>query len=315
VFEDVHIPGPLLSRHRHFDAPLERAAQMEPLTVAVVAPEKPDALSGPLEAMKRGLIRAILIGDPAWIAAAAHIADEYLSGIEIIAAASHQAAAARAVALVHEGRVKAVMKGDLHTDVLLREMLRTDGGLRIGRRLSQVFVMDAPGRDRPLFVTDAAINIAPDLMAKRDIVQNAIDLAPTLGAEKPKVGILSSIETVWPLIPSTLNAAILSKMADRGQITDGLVDGPLAMDNAFDLGAARTGGIVSTTAGQADILVAPNMEAGNMVAKELTFLTRAKAGGIVVGALVPVILASRANSEKARLASCAIAVKMANAAR
>lgn len=313
VFEDVQAPGLLLDRHRHFDALLERAAPMDPLSVAVVAPEKSDALSGPMEAMRHGLIRPIMIGDPDLIQAAAKAADEDLSAIEIIAAPHHEAAAARAVALVHEGRAKAVMKGDLHTDVLLREVLRKDGGLRMGRRLSHVFVMDVPGRDRLLFVTDAAINIAPDLMTKRDIVQNAIDLALALGVVEPKVGILSAIETVSPQIPSTLDAAILSKMADRGQIKGGLVDGPLAMDNAVDLGAARTKGIVSTVAGRADILVAPNMEAGNMVAKELTFLARAEAGGIVVGALAPVILTSRADDEKARLVSCAIAVMMANA--
>jgi phosphotransacetylase len=261
--------------------------------------------------MKARLIRPILIGDPALICAAAEATGEDLSGIEIIPANSHAAAAARAVALVHEGRAKAVMKGDLHTDVLLREVMRRDGGLRVGRRLSHVFVMDVPGRDRLLFVTDAAINIAPDLMTKRDIVQNAIDLALALGVELPKVGILSAIETVSPQIPSTLDAAILSKMADRGQITGGLVDGPLAMDNAVDLGAARTKGITSTVAGRADILVAPNMEAGNMVAKELTFLARAQAGGIVVGGLAPVILTSRADDARARLVSCAIAVIMA----
>jgi phosphotransacetylase/acyl dehydratase len=311
VFEDVHAPGLLLDRHRHFDALLERAAPPEPLAVAVVCPEKPDALEGPLKAMKARLIRPILIGDPALICAAAEATGEDLSGIEIIPANSHAAAAARAVALVHEGRAKAVMKGDLHTDVLLREVMRRDGGLRVGRRLSHVFVMDVPGRDRLLFVTDAAINIAPDLMTKRDIVQNAIDLALALGVELPKVGILSAIETVSPQIPSTLDAAILSKMADRGQITGGLVDGPLAMDNAVDLGAARTKGITSTVAGRADILVAPNMEAGNMVAKELTFLARAQAGGIVVGGLAPVILTSRADDARARLVSCAIAVIMA----
>jgi phosphotransacetylase/acyl dehydratase len=313
VFENVHAPGLIPNQHRHFDALLERAAPMVPLDVAVVAPEKPDALSGTLAAMKQGLIRPILIGDPALIHAVAKAAHHDISGIEIIDAPHHQAAAARAVALVHEGRAKAVMKGDLHTDVLLREVLRKDGGLRAGRRLSHVFVMDVPGRDRLLFVTDAAINIAPDLMTKRDIVQNAIDLALALGVVEPKVGILSAIETVSPQIPSTIDAAVLSKMADRGQITGGLVDGPLAMDNAVDLGAARTKGIVSTVAGRADILVAPNMEAGNMVAKELTFLARAEAGGIVVGALVPVILTSRADDERARLVSCAIAVMMANA--
>jgi len=313
VFEDLCAPGLILDRHRNFDALLERAAPLPPLTVAVAAPQKADALAGPLAALKAGLIRPILIGDPALIRAAAASAGADLADIEIIAAPSHAAAAARAVALVHEGRAGAVMKGDLHTDVLLREVLRRDGGLRAGRRLSHVFVMDLPGRDRLLFVTDAAINIAPDLMTKRDIVQNAIDLALALGVREPKVGILSAIETVSPQIPSTLDAAALSKMADREQITGGLVDGPLAMDNAVDLGAAKTKGIASSVAGRADILVAPNMEAGNMIAKELTFLARAQAGGIVVGAKVPVILTSRADDERARLVSCAIAVMMAAA--
>lgn len=199
------------------------------------------------------------------------------------------------------------MKGHLHTDQLLHAILKKEGGLRTNRRLSHVFVMDVPGLDHLLFVTDAAINIAPDLDCKVSIVQNAIDLAISLGIDTPKVGILSAVETVTPSIPSTIDAAVLSKMADRGQIKGGLVDGPLAMDNAVDLGAARTKGLTGLVAGRAEILLAPNLEAGNMIAKELTFLAHAAAGGVVMGAQVPVILTSRADDDQARLASCAVA--------
>jgi phosphate butyryltransferase len=209
--------------------------------------------------------------------------------------------------LVREKQAQALMKGHLHTDVFLGEILKRETGLRAGRRLSHVFVMDVPGLEHLLLVTDAAINIAPDLQTKADIIQNAIDLAHSLGIEEPKVGVLSAVETVNPAIPSTLDAAILSKMADRGQITGGLVDGPLAMDNAIDLGAAATKGIRSLVAGRAEILVVPNMEAGNMLAKELTFLAHAEAGGVVMGAKCPVILTSRSDDDKARLASCAVA--------
>ncbi len=219
----------------------------------------------------------------------------------------HALAASRAVALVHEGKAAALMKGHLHTDVFLGAIVKRDGGLRTKRRLSHVFVMDVPGLDHLLMVTDAAINIAPDLQTKADIIQNAIYLAQSLGMPEPKVGVLSAIEKVNPAIPSTLDAAVLSKMADRGQIKGGLVDGPLAMDNAINLGAAQTKGIRSLVAGHAQILVAPNMEAGNMLAKELTYLAHAETAGIVLGAKCPVILTSRADDEKSRLASCAVA--------
>ncbi|MGG7565358.1 bifunctional enoyl-CoA hydratase/phosphate acetyltransferase [Rhodovulum sp. DZ06] len=311
VFDDVEAPHLMLERHKHFDALLERAGGGAPMPVAVAAPEKGDALAGPVIAAKAGLIRPILVGDPDAIAAAAKAEGLDISGMEIVPAPHHPEAAEAAVDLVREGRAQALMKGHLHTDDLMHAVLRKENGLRAGRRLSHVFVMDVPGREKLLFVTDAAINIAPDLATKKDIVQNAIDLALALGIEEPKVGLLSAVETVTPSIPSTLDAAILSKMADRGQITGGLVDGPLAMDNAVDLGAAKTKGIAGSVAGRADILVAPNMEAGNMVAKELTFLARAEAGGIVVGAACPIILTSRADDEKARLASCAVAVLMA----
>jgi phosphate butyryltransferase len=199
------------------------------------------------------------------------------------------------------------MKGHLHTDQLLRAVLDKAAGLRTGRRLSHVFVMDVPGLAHLLLVTDAAINIAPDLRAKMDIVQNAIDLALSLGIEVPKVGVLSAVETVNPDLPSSIDAALLSKMAERGQITGGLVDGPLAMDNAVDLAAARTKGLSSAVAGRADILVVPNLDAGNMLAKQLTYLSHAEAAGVVLGARVPIILNSRADDDMARLASCAVA--------
>ncbi|MBO6601877.1 MAG: bifunctional enoyl-CoA hydratase/phosphate acetyltransferase [Roseicyclus sp.] len=305
---DVHdLPGLTVQRHVHFDRLLEMAAPLPAIPTSVVAPETPDALMGALLARDHTLIDPILVGSARKIAAAAEEAGGDLGGLDIIDIPDHRAAALRAVALVHEGRARAVMKGHLHTDQILHAVLKKEGGLRTNRRLSHVFVMDVPGLTHLLFVTDAAINITPDLDCKMSIVQNAIDLALALGVEQPKVGILSAVETVTASIPSTLDAAILSKMADRGQITGGLVDGPLAMDNAVDLDAARTKGLKGLVAGRADILVAPNMESGNMLAKQLTFLAHAEAGGIVMGAQVPIILTSRADDDKARLASCAIA--------
>jgi phosphate butyryltransferase len=199
------------------------------------------------------------------------------------------------------------MKGNLHTDDLLGQVVKKDGGLRAGRRISHVFVMDVPTLDHLLFISDAAINIAPDLTTKVDITQNAIDLAISCGIETPRVGVLSAVETVNPNIPSTLDAAALSKMAERGQIKGGIVDGPLAMDNAMDITAARTKGITSLVAGRAEVLIVPNLESGNMLAKELTFVARAESAGLVVGARVPIILTSRADNDRARLASCALA--------
>lgn len=305
---DVHdVPGLTVQSHLHFDRLLALAEPLPPIATAVVAPEEADALAGPILAAEHTLIDPILIGDAARIAAAAEAGGLDLNGYRIVDMADHKSAAAHAVSLVHEGQAGAVMKGYLHTDVLLGQIVKRDGGLRIGRRLSHVFVMDVPGLEHLLFVTDAAINIAPDLQAKADIIQNAIDLAHHLGIAEPKVGVLSAVETVTPAIPSTLDAAVLSKMAERGQITGGLVDGPLAMDNAVDLDAAATKGIRSLVAGRADILVVPNMEAGNMLAKQLTFLAHAKAGGIVMGAKCPIILTSRADDDEARLASCAVA--------
>jgi len=305
--EDKAIPEILVTGHRHFDRLLALAAAQPPLVTAVVAPEEAHALGGALLGAQRSIIRPLLVGNSERIHAAAQELKQDISGCELIEAATPEAAAARGVALVHEGRAQAVMKGHLHTDELLHHVVKSDGGLRTHRRLSHVFVMDAPGLEHLLFVSDAAINIIPTLEDKVDITQNAIDLAQALGVERPKVGVLSAVETVSPKIPSTLDAAILSKMAERGQIRGAVVDGPLAMDNAIDIGAAKTKGITSLVAGQAEILIVPNLEAGNMLVKELSFIAHAEAAGIVMGAKVPVILTSRADNEKARLASCAVA--------
>jgi phosphate butyryltransferase len=219
---------------------------------------------------------------------------------------SHKAAET-ACRLVNEGKAGAVMKGHLHTDELLRPMLDKVNGLRVGRRFTHVFVMDVPGMPYPLLVTDAAINIAPDLATKVDIVQNAIDLARSIGIDPPRAGVLSAVETVNPAIQSSIDAALLSKMAERGQITGGMVDGPLAMDNAVSLAAARTKGIRGEVAGQANILVVPGIDAGNMLAKQLAFVSHAEGAGLVLGAKVPVILNSRSDGRMSRLASCAVA--------
>ncbi len=301
------IPGLTVQRHVHFDRLLSEAEPLPPMPTAVVAPEEASALAGALLAAKHTLIDPILIGDHNKIDAVANELGLDLAPYERLDMPHHDDAAAMAVRLVHEGRAAAVMKGHLHTDQLLKHVVKKDGGLRTGRRISHVFVMDVPGLDHLLMITDAAINIAPDLKTKVDITQNAIDLAHALGNGQPKVGILSAVETVNPAIPSTLDAAALSKMAERGQIKGGLVDGPLAMDNAVDVEAAKTKGLRSLVAGKADILVTPNLEAGNMLAKELSFIAHAEAGGLVIGARCPIILTSRADDDDARLASCAIA--------
>ncbi len=306
-FDDDDVPGLVVQRHRHFDALLERAESLPAIPVAVVAPEEPNSLGGALLARHHGLITPILVGARARIEAAAREIGEGLAGVEIIDIAAHPAAANAAVDLVVSGRAQALMKGALHTDELLKAALRKENGLRAGRRFTHVFVMDVPGLGHPLLISDAAINIAPDLATKVDIVQNAIELAHAIGIAEPKVGVLSAVETVNPAIPSSVDAALLSKMAERGQITGGIVDGPLAMDNAVDIGAARTKGIRSAVAGRAEVLVVPDLDAGNMLAKQLAYVSKAEGAGLVMGATVPIILNSRADGEKARLASCAIA--------
>lgn len=301
------LPGLVVQRHRHFEKLLALAAPLPALVTAVIAPEEPNSLGGALLAREHTLIEPILVGDPAKIAGTAAALGADLAGIEIIAEPDHAAAARRAVALVTEGRAGALMKGHLHTDQLLRAALDKQNGLRAGRRFTHVFVMDVPGLAHPLLVTDAAINIAPDLKTKVDIVQNAIDLAISLGIEVPKVGVLSAVETVNVDLQSSVDAALLSKMAERGQIRGGLVEGPLAMDNAVNLAAARTKGLTSPVAGQAEVLVAPDIDAGNMLAKQLTFISHAEGAGLVLGARVPIILNSRADDDMSRLASCAVA--------
>lgn len=306
-FDALEVPGLIVQRHRHFEQLIAKAEPLEPLVTAVVAPEEPRSLGGALLAMEHSIITPILVGAPQRIAAAAAEIGRSLEGIEIIEQPDHALAAERAVDLVADGRAGALMKGHLHTDELLRAALRKERGLRTGRRFTHVFVMDVPGVPHPLLVTDAAVNIQPDLRTKADIVQNAIDVAISIGIEVPKVGVLSAVETVNPDIPSSIDAALLSKMAERGQIRGGLVEGPLAMDNAVDIAAARTKGITSEVAGRAEVLVAPDIDSANMLAKQLAYISHAEGAGLVLGARVPIILNSRADDDMARLASCAIA--------
>lgn len=280
---------------------------LAPVRTAVVHPCDALSLTGALDAATQGMIVPVLVGPSARIIAAAKAAGRSLDGVEVVDAPHSHAAAAAAVALVRAGKVAALMKGALHTDELMEAVVDAALGLRTERRMSHIYALDVPTYPKPLLITDAAINIAPDLATKRDIVQNAIDLALALGITLPKVAILSAVETVNPRMPSTVDAAALCKMADRGQITGGLVDGPLAFDNAISPAAATAKGIVSQVAGIADILVAPDLEAANMMAKQLIYLAGADAAGIVLGARVPIILTSRADSAMSRLASCALA--------
>jgi phosphate acetyltransferase len=283
--------------------------------VAVCHPCDQVSLEGPVEAFKRGLINPILIGPETKIRSVAAEFGFDILGMRIIDTQHSHESAEKAVALCRSGEAEALMKGSLHTDEMMHEVARRDTGLRTGRRISHVFVMDVPTYPKTLLITDAAINIYPTLEDKVDITQNAIDLAHCLGVVKPKVAILSAVETVYPKINSTIEAAALCKMADRGQITGGELDGPLAFDNAISAEAAKIKKIVSPVAGNADILLVPDLEAGNMLAKQLSYLAEADAAGIVLGARVPVVLTSRADSAKARLASCAVAVLFAHARR
>jgi phosphotransacetylase/acyl dehydratase len=307
VLKDRQLPMLLIDEHDHFAALAARCRSLPPMPTAVVCPDDENSLGGALLSQREGLITPIFIGARNRIMKAADAAGADISGIALIDIADHSDAAARAVAMVNQKEARAVMKGNVHSDELLAQIVKKDGGLRTSRRMSHVFVMDVPTEENLLFISDAAINIAPDLTTKVDIVQNAIDLAIACGLKKPKVGVLAAVETVNVNMPSTLDAAALAKMADRGQIKGGIVDGPLAMDNAVDMQAARTKGISSQVAGQADVLIVPNLEAGNMLAKQLTFVARAEAAGLVVGCRAPVILTSRADNDRARLASCALA--------
>ena len=284
------------------------------IKVGVAHPCDEVSLRGAVEAAKLGLIEPILVGPPERLSRVAAEAGLDVSGFETVPSAHSHDSAAKAVGLVTSGRVEAVMKGSLHTDELMGAVVARDGGIRTERRISHCFIMDVPTHEDPLIITDAAINIAPDLEAKVDIVQNAIDLAHAMGAPEVRVAILSAMETVTAKVPSTIEAAALCKMAERGQITGAVLDGPLALDNAISPEAAAIKKIVSPVAGRANVLVAPDLEAGNMLAKSLSFLAGADAAGIVLGARVPIILTSRADSLVTRLASCAVAV-MAAAAR
>lgn len=290
-----------------YDRLIAAAREETPAVTIVAHPCDETSLRGPLEAAETGLIKPVLVGPEAKIRSVAAEHRLELGSYEIVDVPHSHAAAAKAVAMIREGRGELLMKGSLHTDELMREVAASATGLRTDRRISHVFIMDVPGHAETLFITDAAINIFPDLEAKRDIVQNAIDLWVTIGLGEPRVAILSAVETVTTKIPSTIEAAALCKMAERGQITGGVLEGPLAFDNAIDPEAAKIKGIVSPVAGRAQILVVPDLEAGNMLAKNLTFLSHADAAGIVLGARVPIVLTSRADSVRTRLASCAVA--------
>ena len=304
-----------LRQHEKYERLIAATKGLPPLATAVAHPCDETSLRGAMEAAESGMITPILVGPKERVRAVAASADLVISDFEFIDVPHSQAAAEKAVEIVRSGKAELLMKGSLHSDEILGAVTRRDTGLRTGRRISHVFVMDVPTHPETLFITDAAVNIAPDLLAKRDIVQNAIDLYAGLGFGTPKVAILSAVETVNPDIPSTIDAAALCKMADRGQITGGELDGPLAFDNAISPEAAHVKGIKSPVAGQAQILVVPDLEAGNMLAKNLSFLSKADAAGIVLGARVPIILTSRADNVRARMASCAVAVLLAYSRR
>ena len=293
---------------------LEMTAGGVPESTVVIHPCTAAAIDAVMAAAEAGLIRPILVGPIAKVQNAAEKAGKDISSFRLIAALHSHDAAAKGVQLIGSGEAKLLMKGSLQTEELMSAVVSPASGMRTERRISHAYVMDVPGRRRPLIITDGAVNIAPTLEEKADIVRNAIDLAHVIGIEQPRVAILSAIETVNPAIQSTLDAAALCKMADRGQISGGILDGPLALDNAISEAAANEKGIRSEVAGRAEILVVPNLEAGNILAKELTFIGGADAAGVVLGARVPIVLTSRADSLRTHLASCALAVLMARAA-
>ncbi len=293
----------------------KRAPGAQPVPTAVVHPCDATAMAGVCEAAARGLIAPILVGPPAKLAAAAEAASCDISKFPVEAVPHSHAAATRAVELVREGKVALLMKGSLHTDELMHQVVAPESGLTTERRVSHVYVMDAPAYPRLLLITDAAVNIAPTLEEKRDIVQNAIDLAQAIGIDRPKVAILSAVETVTSKLKSTIDAAALCKMADRGQIVGGDLEGPLAFDNAVNPEAAAEKNLTSPVAGYADIVIVPDLEAGNMLAKQLIYLAGAKAAAVVLGARVPIILTSRADSVQTHVSSCAIAVLMVERGR
>lgn len=294
---------------------LTRCEGLAPIPTAVAHPCETSALSGVVEAATRGLIVPLLVGPAAKIRETAVMSQIDLGNLKIVDVPHSHAAATKAVELVKSGKAEILMKGSLHTDELMSAIVSRDGGLRTARRISHVFIMDVPTYHKVLIITDAAINIAPTLEDKADICQNAIDLAISLGLERPKVAILAAVETVTSKMPATIDAAALCKMAERGQIKGALLDGPLAFDNAISAQAAETKGIKSAVAGDPDILLAPDLEAGNILAKQLTFLANADSAGMVLGAKVPVILTSRADSVRSKVASCAVAKLVAHARR
>ena len=300
------------NNHDKYEQLLFRCHGLAPLKVAVVHPCDEFSLKAAIEAAEAKLIQPVLVGPEAKIRALAAALSLDLSPYQLLDVPHSHAAAEAAVALAREGQVRGLMKGSLHTDELMEAVVRKDTGIRTERRISHVFIMDVPTYHKPLFITDAAINIAPGLEDKADILRNVIGLAQSLGVERPKVAILAAVETVNPRMVATIDAAALCKMAERGQITGALLDGPLAFDNAISAEAAQTKHIVSAVAGDADVLLVPDLEAGNMLAKELSFLANADAAGIVLGARVPIILTSRADNLRARLASCAVAALYAH---
>ena len=307
--------GTAITGSGKYEQLLVRCKSLQPVPTAVAHPCEVTALSAAVEAANKGLIIPMLVGPRDKIESTAKAAGIDLSNFQIIDVPHSHAAAAKAVELLREAQAEVLMKGSLHTDELMAAVVARDKGLRTERRISHVFVMDVPTYHKVLIVTDGAINIAPTLEDKVDICQNAIDLAISLGRERPKVAILAAVETVTSKMPATIDAAALCKMAERGQITGGILDGPLAFDNAISKQAAETKGIHSEVAGDPDILLAPDLEAGNILAKQLTFLANADSAGLVLGARVPIILTSRADSVRSRIASCAVAMQVAHARR
>lgn len=302
-------------KHAKYDALIYRCHVLAPVRTAVAHPCDDASLTGAVEAAAARIIKPILVGPEARIRALAASLGLDLAGLRLVDTPHSHASAAKAVELVRAGEADALMKGSLHTDELMAEIVHKESGIRTARRISHVFIMDVPTYPKPLFITDAAVNIFPTLEDKADIVQNAVELAQALGIGRPKVAILSAVETITSKIPSTIDAAALCKMAERGQITGADLDGPLALDNAISREAAAIKHINSAVAGDADILLVPDLEAGNMLAKELSFLADADAAGIVLGARVPVILTSRADNLRTRMASCAVAALYAHARR
>jgi len=309
----VVLPYVRVERHGRTKALLDRAAGGAPVPTAVVFPIDPTSLRAAMEAMQAGLIVPVLIGPKDGIQEIAKAIGADVSSLRLIDTADAETSARRGVALAKAGEVALLMKGDLHTADLMHAVVARDSGLRCGRHISHVYVMDVPDYPRPLLISDAAVSISPTLEQKAGIIRNAIELAHVMGIETPRVAILAAVETVNRALPSTIDAATLCKMAERGQITGAVLDGPLAFDNAINEAAAREKGLTSPVAGRADILVVPDLEAGNMLAKQLTFLAGAEAAGVVVGALIPIILCSRADSSSTHIASCALGVLMARA--